>query len=76
MNQTQIQTKIEKKSRQRRESLTEGRNPVRTAELDSDLEDLYAQLRTVKAQGEYGSRGKIIKQARVERELEKLYQER
>lgn len=67
-----IQQKIERTSAQRRSVLRVGRDPLRTQELDARLEELYAELRTAKARSRNGDRGKIIKQARVERELEKL----
>lgn len=67
-----LEEKLEKTSRQRRENLCRGRNPARTKELDERLEELRAELRTEKARSQYGDRDTIVKQARVERELEKL----
>jgi hypothetical protein len=66
-----IENVIERKSQQRRKAMRgEGRSTV--AELDADVQELYGELRVARAQSRHGARDDIVRNARIERELEKL----
>jgi hypothetical protein len=66
-----IENTIERKSKQRRKALR-GEGRVSLKELDADIQELYGELRVARAQSNHGKRDTIVRNARIERELEKL----
>lgn len=66
-----IENVIERRSAQRQKAMRgEGRKTL--AELDSEIGELYAELRVARARSSHGARDEIVRNARIERELEKL----
>lgn len=49
------------------------RDPVEAARLTARIEELYADLRLARARAQNGDPSNIVRRARVEREIEKLY---
>lgn len=66
-----IENTIERRSEQRQRAMRgEGRKSV--AELDGEISELYGELRVARARSSHGERDQIVRNARIERELEKL----
>lgn len=64
---------IEALSRRRQELWATGENPAEVASITKKLEALYEDRRITEAQSTAGrSRKEIVKQARIESELERL----
>lgn len=70
-NVVKIEDAIERKARQRQKAVR-GKGRASLAELDAEVQQLYAELRTARAQRDHGARDVIVRNARIERELEKL----
>ena len=68
---TKIENAIERKSAQRRKAMR-GQSRETVAEHDKGMQELYGELRTARAQSRHGERDTIVRNARIERELEKL----
>lgn len=68
-----ILRRVDRITQERRDLWKEGGDPIRSAEIARELTELYAELRLVRARRRSGPPEGIVKRARVERELEKLY---
>jgi len=66
-----ILKRIERLSSQRREAWAEGTGDAER--IAGEIDEAYAELRLVRARSRSGDRTVIVRRARIEREIEKLY---